>query len=315
MKNIFLCIITILVVALISCNQANNGNISEKSASPSSTNTAETKAVAPFITSQEFNEYWYAGKAEISSYDFTINRYDEIRKGDGVFVFVTEDLSKAKQVKLDDAGSAGADRVPVLKLNALQKFQTGIYDYSLMSSLFTPIDINNYPNSLKETTTVQDWCGHVFTQLNLKGNQYHVKAFSYFETEGDKESDTEGGALLEDDVFTRLRISPTSLPSKVKMIPNLTYTRLRHKPIITQNATIEIKEGDTGKKICTVNYPDIKRRLEVTFEASFPHKILKYVEYDSDKIMSEATLKKTIMSDYWAKHDIKSDPLRKELGL
>ena len=314
MKKSILLIITILVVYATACNQA-GANASASFSNPQSATPAEEMKPA-FMTDNAFNAYWFAGKAELCSYDYTINRYDESRTGSCVFIFVTEDLSKSKQVKLDNAAQAGSDRVPVLKLNALQKFQTGIYDYSLMSSLFTPIDIINFPHSLKTTTTVQDWCGHVFTQMNLKGNKYHVKSFSYFEMEGDKESDTEGGAMLEDEIFTRLRINPESLPNKnIKIVPNLTYTRLRHKPIEAENASIEIKDEAAGVKSCIVNYPNIKRRLVVSFEGVSPYKILGFTEFDGEKILSEAKLKKSMMSDYWAKHDLKSDPLRKELGL
>jgi hypothetical protein len=314
MKKSILLIITILVVYATACNQA-GANASAALSNPQPASTTEEMKPA-FVTDNAFNAYWFAGKAELCSYDYTINRYDETRTGYCVFIFVTEDLSKSKQVKLDNAAQAGTDRVTVLKLNALQRFQTGIYDYSLMNSLFTPIDINNFPHSLKTTTTVQDWCGHVFTQMNLKGNKYHVKSFSYFETEGDKESDTEGGAMLEDEIFTRLRINPESLPNKnIKIVPNLTYTRLRHKPIEAAKASIEIKDETAGVKSCIVNYPDIKRRLVVSFEGVSPYKILGFTEFDGEKIMSEAKLKKSMMSDYWAKHDLKSDPLRKELGL
>lgn len=313
MKNLFLCIITLSVVAQWSCNQPSNVASVTSITSQQTIAPASQTAVA---TDSRFNEYWYAGKAEISSYNYTINRYGEQRKGDNIFVFVTEDLSASKHVKLDDPIKAGNDRVPVLKLNALQRFQTGIYDYSMMTSLFTPIDIQNRPHSLKETTTVQDWCGHVFMQMNLKGNQYHTRSYSYFETEGDQELDTEGGAMLEDELFTRLRISPASLPSgTVKMIPNLTYTRLRHKQIKAFSANIETKESEPGLKVCTVNYPDIKRRIEIFYETAFPHKIMAFVEYDDVTVLSSAKLKKTVMSDYWTKNDSKSDPLRKELGL
>jgi hypothetical protein len=309
MKKVFSSIITVSTVLFFSCKPTNTNikgfqNVAVSSLTQSS-----------FAPDPNFNQYWYAGKAELNSYDYTINRYDESRSGYAVMIFVTEDLSKSKQVKLDDPAAAGSDRVPVLKLNTLQRFQTGIYDYSLMSSLFTPVDIQNNPHSLKLTTTVQDWCGHVFSQLNLTGKGYRISQYSYFEMEGDKASDTEGG-MLEDELFTRLRINPESVVAKsVKIIPNLTYTRLRHKPIASQNANIDIKEGEKGLKICTINYTDIKRRLEISFEAAFPYKIMGFKEYDGEKVLSEAHIRKTVMSAYWEQHDLKSDPLRKELGL
>nr|MBC8451166.1 hypothetical protein [Planctomycetota bacterium] len=54
-------------------------------------------------------------------------RYGEVHAGQAVLIFVTEDLSRSKQVKLDSVAGAGDDRVPVLKLNLTKKFDTGVY--------------------------------------------------------------------------------------------------------------------------------------------------------------------------------------------
>jgi hypothetical protein len=310
MKKSFLDIITISLVVVTSCNQA------PKSASSDSTtkNNTESKAVLASNVTNGFNAYWFAGKAEINSYDYFINRYDQPRKGYAVMIFVTEDFSKSKHVKLDYPERAGDDRVPVLKINALQRFNTGIYDYSMMSSIFTPIDLSKNPRTLKMTTTVQDWCGHVFTQLDENKDKYRISQYSYFEAEGDKQSDTEG-TLLEDEILTRLRLNPSNVPTgDVKLIPNLTYTRLRHKPIEPMSAKIEIKDISQKHRSVVVKYTS-GRRLEVDFEAAFPHKIMRIGEYDGDKKMSEAILKKSIMSDYWAKNGNEYANLRADLGI
>jgi hypothetical protein len=309
-KNISIAII-LLFLGFMACDAPNSGvkNVANVAA------TESAKAVNVAFNATDFNAYWYAGKAELSAYDLKIDRYDEPRKGYVAIVFVTEDLSNAKHVKLDDPAKAGEDRVPVLKINALSRFQTGIYDYSLMSSLFTPIDLTKHPHSLKATTTVQDWCGQVFTQLDyLKDNKYKVSQYSYFESEGDKVFDTEG-SLLEDEIFTRLRINPASLPEKAQIIPNLTFTRLRHKPVVASSATITFKDLENDLRVCTVNYPELKRRLEVTFEAKSPYKIMGFAEFQDTKEMSRATIRKTMMSDYWNKHDNQSAYLREMLGL
>jgi hypothetical protein len=263
----------------------------------------------------EFNAYWFAGKAEVNSYELQIDRYGEPRKGYAVMVFVTEDFSNQKHVKLDYPEKAGDDRVPVLKLNALQRFNTGIYDYSMMTSLFTPLDYGKKPHTLKWNTTVQDWCGHVFTQLDhTNGNTYKVQQNSYFEMEGDKAFTTEG-VLLEDEIFTRLRLNPESLPkNKVKIIPNLTYSRIRHKPVEAVEATISFKDGADGQTTCSVIYTS-KRRLDIVFEKAFPHKILAYTELDGDKQLSRATLIKNMQSDYWMKNGNASAYLREMLGI
>ena len=63
----------------------------------------------------DFNDYWYAGKAEITRYELQQARYGELRKGDAVLIFVTEDFLTDKQVKYEfgDSGKATS----VLKLN------------------------------------------------------------------------------------------------------------------------------------------------------------------------------------------------------
>ncbi|MEM1407815.1 MAG: septum formation inhibitor Maf, partial [Bacteroidota bacterium] len=42
----------------------------------------------------EFNNYWYAGKAEITSYELKQSRYGEVHDGEAVLIFVTEPFSK-----------------------------------------------------------------------------------------------------------------------------------------------------------------------------------------------------------------------------
>jgi hypothetical protein len=307
MKKIKILPLTLAISTLWSCNAPQAPQYKDQN--------AEGKVLQATYVPNDFNAYWYAGKAEISSYTYQINRYDEARTGYAVLVFVTEPFSKSKQVKLDYPDRTSDDNISVLKLNTLQRFETGIYDYSMMTSLFTPVDLKAYPHSLKWNTSVQDWCGQVFSQLNWRGgNKYSTEQYSYFEMEGDKAPTTEG-VLLEDELFTRLRINPASLPTeKVKVIPNLTYTRIRHKPIDGLAAQISFKDMGNGTKTCLLNY-ETKRRLEILFEANFPYKILGFVEFEGDKEMSRASLKKTILSDYWAKHDNKHAYLRDELGL
>ena len=113
-----------------------------------------------------FGDYWYRGKAEVTSYRLQQARYGQIREGDAVLIFVTEPFSESRHVKLDRPGEAGGDAVTVLKLNATRKFLTGIYPYSMMTSVFTPIDANSDARAIKITTSSQEWCGHTFTQLN-----------------------------------------------------------------------------------------------------------------------------------------------------
>ena len=271
--------------------------------------------------SKEFKDYWYAGEAEITSYKLEQARYGEIHEGDAVLIFVTEDFSKSNQVKLDNPDQNPKDKVPILKLNLTKKFNTGVYPYSLMQSVFTPVDFEKYEHSLKVSTTSQEWCGHTFTQLNLSGNQYKVHGFSYFESEGDIEKKIPV-ALLEDEIWNRIRLSPNDLPKgELKMIPGTLFSRLGHKPLAVENAVATLETSGT-QQVYSIQYPELNRRLSVIFNKEFPHEITSWEETRSSgfganrkQLTTKATLHKSMKLDYWNKHDVKDLPLRAELGL
>jgi len=177
-------------------------------------------------TAEEFKQFWCQGLAEISRFELEQARYGEIHKGDAVLIFVTEEFLINKQVKSEQGKMPGA--ISVLKLNFNRKFNTGIYPYSVMSSIFTPVERQSYPNTLKVTTSIQEWCGHTFTQLNFRGKKYHVLLRSYFMDEADQQYIIEP-AQLEDDIWTLIRIEPSSLPTgAVQLIPGSQFSRLKH---------------------------------------------------------------------------------------
>lgn len=288
-------------------------NCSERTDSgtlPKATPAASTP-VYPTSRSDDFAAYWYAGVAELCSYDVVQERYGEMRQAEQVNIFVTEDLSFSKQVKLDDPANAGSDRVPVLKLNSVRRFHTGIYDYSIMQSVFTPID--GKP-TLKISTSVQDWCGQVFLQQNLTESGYRQRGFSYFETEGDQDTQLPL-ALLEDEIWTRLRLDPTSLPTgKLNVIPSALYARLKHKPNQAQQAEINI-EQEGQESLLKLRYSGLDRSLLIRFETKSPHKILGWEELSGGKTVSKGTLKALRKSAYWGEHDNVHAPLRDSLQL
>lgn len=67
---------------------------------------------------ENFNQYWYDGNAEITSYKLSQVRYGEIHEGRAVTIFVTEDFLPEKQVKADYQNEKN---IPVLKLNSTKK--------------------------------------------------------------------------------------------------------------------------------------------------------------------------------------------------
>ena len=273
---------------------------------------------------KKFGDYWYKGKAEITSYKLEQARYGQINKGHAVLIFVTEDLSKSKHVKLDNPEKDAEDAVKVLKLNSTRKFHTGIYPYSIMTSIFTPADLSSNPNTLKLSFSSQEWCGHVYTQANHNKNKYDFSSYSYFESEGDTSFELED-AMFEDEIFTRLKISPNDLPlGNIKIIPSLLASRLKHFELKVEDAFAEKVTVDQKQDLISyrVNYKNLNRKININFVNKFPYEIVSWSEEfksgfgkNAKMLKTTAVKNKTMIVDYWNKHDLEDESLRKELGI
>ena len=80
-----------------------------------------------------------------------------------------------------------SDRVYVLKLNNVLKFTTGIYDYSVMTSVFSAVEgfRGTKPFELmKVNLSSQEWCGHIFDEVRVADGGVRGALNSYFEREG-----------------------------------------------------------------------------------------------------------------------------------
>jgi hypothetical protein len=248
---------------------------------------------------QQFKDYWYDGNAELASYQLTQSRYGEQRAGNAVWIFVTEDFSASKQVKLDNPQQAGNEKVSVLKLNAVSKFVTGIYDYAVMQSIFTPIEVKEHPITLKTTFSSQDWCGQSFMQANFRDQEYKVKQYSYFESEGD-ESFSLPAAILEDELPNRIRFNPDELPTgQVEMIPAFSYARMQHKPLKVEKATATLNEFSSEEMTYSIRYENINRAIDFRFEKAFPHYITHWRIKDGNQPETTAELVSHERLPYW----------------
>ncbi len=265
-----------------------------------------------------FNKYWYAGQAEITRYELDQARYGEIRKGDAALIFVTEPFLTDKQVKHEFGDSKNS--TSILKLNSTKKFYTGIYPYSMMTSVFTPVEVDKH-SSLKVTSSNQEWCGQTFMQLNNRNGKIEGLLRSYFQGEGDQTFKL-NMALLEDEVWTKIRLAPESLPTgEIEIIPGLQFARLRHTPLKVESATATLSSEDNFK-IYTIEYKGIKRKLKIKFEKDFPHRITEWEEsqmsgygQSAKMLTTRAVETHSIKSDYWSKNRLSDSHLRDELGL
>ena len=83
-----------------------------------------------------FESHWQDGRAELDGYRYTVTRYGHVRSGTAVMIYVTEPFSESRRVKVDHGTPGTGDVVEALKLNFVRDFQTGIYDYHTIVSLF-----------------------------------------------------------------------------------------------------------------------------------------------------------------------------------
>ena len=315
MKNLklhsSLCLIFGIVLILTSCK--------EKSLDNSETlaiDTVEKEAQAPKRQlNQEFKDYWYNGTAEITSYSLEQARYGEIREGNAVMIFVTEPFLPGLQVKADTKDSSN---IPVLKLNATKNYITGIYPYSIMTSSFYPVYDNQH--ALKVSFSSQEWCGHVFAQLNNR-NDFEIMSHSYFGSEADQDYHL-SKANLENEIWNKIRINPADLPiGELTMIPSLEFIRLSHKELKAYKAITNLTEAD-GLNTYEINYPDLERNLKINFRSEFPYTIESWVDTYKDgfgekakTLSSKATIINRITTPYWQQNSNKDLSLRDSLGL
>tara|TARA_R110002073_G_scaffold300272_1_gene467522 strand:- start:6392 stop:7315 length:924 start_codon:yes stop_codon:yes gene_type:complete len=300
-KSIAVSITTTLLLLSVSCKN-NETNKDKTQVKELTTNDTKNRVV-----SQEFKDYWYAGEAEITSYKLEQARYGEIRNGHAALIYVTEDFLPNIQVK---ANNQNPENISVLKLNATKKFNTGIYPYSIMQSTFYPISKEQH--ALKITSSIQEWCGQTYTQLNNKSD-FEITSHSYFEGEADQNYRLEK-TVLENELWTQLRLDPKSLPTgDLQIIPSLEFVSLKHielKPYLA-NLTLNVNSY-------IINYPELNRKLTINFNENAPFEILDWTESfksGTEILTTTATKLVTIKSPYWNKKSSKDSVLRKTLRL
>jgi len=271
-----------------------------------------------------FKDYWYQGKAEISIYELEQNRYQGIHPGQTTLIFVTEDFLTDEQVKNDTYTNPNS--TGILKTNLIHRFTTGIYDYSIMTSVFTPVKTRDFPHTLKTTTSSQDWCGQSWMQVNKEGKQYALQQRSYFEKEGDVNVKAPV-QMLEDEILNRIRINPAALPQgDIELLPSNQYLRLAHRAFEAVSAEASMQEY-TGEEFTgaglmqyTLKIPTLQRELTYVFSGKSPYQIEGWTDqypsaFDQQIRKTIARRQKTVMEPYWEQNSRGKREKRAELGL
>lgn len=304
----------------------------------------QAAAVAP---SPAFLEYWKSGLAELSSYQATTRRYGEVRKAQAVLVFVYEEINDDTRIKVESPRTPAAKQVPVLKLNNVLKFNTGVYDYSVMTSVFAGLSgpgVSRFLEPRKISFTSQEWCGHVYHHVLPRREGLVSTLHSYFESEGDTtllipypasalpaETGTgdgeaapaaRGRVYYEDElpILVRELDGPWMRPGETRtlhMAPSLWETRRRHAPLAFREASLtkhgtETLDTRLGRREAVKWVLSLEgRSMAYYVETEKPRRLLRWDDGRGERGDLIASLRKT----YWKRNRNADAPLRRELGL
>ncbi len=294
-------------------------------ASASCASTTQAAGAAPMTQAPPgFWDHWGDGRAELAGYSLTLPRYGEPRTGEAVLVTVTEDFTAGQRVKSD--GGHG-DEYPVLKLNEVRDFQTGLYDYNLMTSSWLRLD-GKVPLGLpdKVSFSMQEWCGHVYEELLVEPDALGHLTHSYFdgETVGATRGALPARAVIADAMPLLVRGLGGDLlaPGESRVVPWLPSAperRMLHKDLAWTEATIVRSAETVSVTVPAGTFPAYtvtatpkgSASTTWTVEAAAPHRLLRWSRSDGE--LGELT--GAVRRAYWNDHGEGGEALRAELGL
>ncbi len=234
-----------------------------------------------------FDAYWHDGLAELDGYDLTVSRYGEERQGTAVMIYVTEPFSEKKLVKVDDANANRRDTFDALKLNLVRDFQTGIYDYNTMSSLFVRSD-DFRPSKISFSSA--EWCGHVYDERIFRRGKVERSLRSYFEDRSEERrisNPSEG--IVEENLFILLRglrgafLKEGERKSFV-FLPSSYAERIGGAPFEWTTAVVKREKGLRETEVPAGRFDTILYKVEISggrtgeffVDSKYPHVIVRW---------------------------------------
>jgi hypothetical protein len=274
----------------------------------------------------EFERTWYDGQAEVNGYHWQGTRYGQLRRGEAVAIFVTEPMGAMSHVKLDDVSKAKEGVVTVMKLNLVRDFQTGVYDYNTMTSVFAE---ESAFQPMKISFSSAEWCGHVYEELNVRERGIPIEINSYFEGESSQSSVAlKPGGLIGDQIFVWLRGLRGHVleAGETKSFPYLADAferRLRHVKAEWGEITITRDAAGVEAGVPFGVFNGIRYRVVVSdgrqgtflIEDAWPHRLLAWQWARGEEILDAGELTGSRRMQYWSLHDNGHEALRKDLGL
>lgn len=280
-----------------------------------------------------FAAAWQDGRAELAGYRYHVIRYGESRTGQAVMITVTEPFSESRRVKADDPSKNPADTFEAVKMNLVRDFQTGIYDYNTMTSLF--VRSRDF-SPVKISFSSAEWCGHVYEELVFDRGAVHQSLRSYFEGESGERSIAWGAdAVAEDQLLLLVRglRGPYLAPGERRrliLLPGSLWRRLSHRPLAVVGATIERaarpERVSTPAGVFQTDRYDVRtedsRKGSIWVERAKPRRVVRWAWASSatgDRRASEAAEAAELTGSdrirYWDLHGNGQEIYLKTLGL
>ena len=235
---------------------------------------------------------------EVDSYALVQPRYGALRDGTALLVFVTEEMSQTLRVKADPGKHPASDLFPVLKLNAIRTFQTGIYDYKVMTSTFARTESTPAFRVEKVSFSSTEWCGQLFQEWIAGDKELRGIAHSYFDGEADAQLalDLPADGVMEDALPILLRglrgdWLPAGASRVVPYLPSSLRARLGHtrqkwgEATITRGAAPGPVATRALGKLLAIHYVVAEKggvATTWTIEAAAPHRLLAWSASDGD---------------------------------
>jgi hypothetical protein len=271
-------------------------------------------------------QLWYDGQAEVDGYRWKGTRYGELRTGEAVAIFVTEPMGAQSHVKVDRPDDYRGEVLPVLKLNLVRDFQTGLYDYNTMSSVFVDVDDLR---PLKATFSSAEWCGQVYEELDVRPQGVALDVRSYFQGESVQKSlAAKPDGIVGDQLFIWLRglRGHALAPGETRTLPYLSDAferRLRHGEASWGELTLAREGAVANATVAAGTFSALTYRLKasdgrsgaVQIEDAYPHKLLRWSWSRGDELLDSGELTGSRRMKYWERHAEGEEALRRELGL
>ncbi|MEW6754683.1 MAG: hypothetical protein AB1505_27415 [Candidatus Latescibacterota bacterium] len=283
-------------------------------------------AAAGRAQAPDFYAHWGDGRAEVSTYAVVQPRYGEPRAGHAVLIYVTEDIHRDSFVKVESAAPA-SDRIYALKLNQVLKFVTGIYSYSVMTSVFSAVEglDGSGPLALcRLSLSAQEWCGHVFDELVWEDGELQGRIDSYFEAEGrhQYELDVPDGFVSEDHLLIQVRElkgawMEAGEEQPVRILPGLWWLRQTHRPheilsgVLRKGEPSALTVGDSTWAVVPWSWGWDGYRKTVWVEEAYPHRLLRW----EDSAGGSGVLLASQRLAYWQLHGRDDEVWRERLGI